>query len=303
MRVLVRRGDPEDFDVATPAQWIEGARPRTLGAAVAPVLVGTAVAAATGPIVWWRAACALVVALAFQVGVNYANDYSDGVRGTDADRRGPLRLTASGVATPAQVRLAAVLSLLVGAVAGLVLAVAVNPWLIAFGAVLIAAAVLYTGGPRPYGYAGFGEVMVLACFGFAATVGTTYVQGRGVPAAAWWGSLVTGLPACAVLLANNVRDVATDVVAGKRTLAVRIGATRARHLFVVCLGGAFVAIVPIATVEPLAALGFLAVPLAVVPARAMLTRDDAPGLIAALVGTVRLELALGVLVAIGLFAS
>ncbi|MFM7616887.1 MAG: 1,4-dihydroxy-2-naphthoate polyprenyltransferase [Actinomycetes bacterium] len=289
--------------MATPAQWIEGARPRTLGAAVAPVLVGTAVAATTGPIIWWRAVGALVVAVAFQIGVNYANDYSDGVRGTDAERRGPLRLTASGLATPAQVRLAAGLSLLVGAAVGLVLALAVNPWLIAFGAVLIVAAVLYTGGPRPYGYAGLGEVMVLACFGFAATVGTTYVQGRGVPAAAWWGSLVTGLPACAVLLTNNVRDVATDVVAGKRTLAVRIGATRARRLFVGCLAGAFVALVPIAVDAPAAALGFLAAPLAVPPARAMLTRTDAPGLIAALVGTVRLELVLGALVAIGLFAS
>ncbi|MFM7061188.1 MAG: 1,4-dihydroxy-2-naphthoate polyprenyltransferase [Actinomycetes bacterium] len=289
--------------MATPAQWIEGARPRTLGAAVAPVLVGTAVAATTGPIIWWRAVGALVVAVAFQIGVNYANDYSDGVRGTDAERRGPLRLTASGLAAPAQVRLAGGLSLLVGAAVGLVLALAVNPWLIAFGAVLIVAAVLYTGGPRPYGYAGLGEVMVLACFGFAATVGTTYVQGRGVPAAAWWGSLVTGLPACAVLLANNVRDVATDVVAGKRTLAVRIGATRARRLFVGCLAGAFVALVPIAVDAPAAALGFLAAPLAVPPARAMLTRTDAPGLIAALVGTVRLELVLSALVAIGLFAS
>jgi 1,4-dihydroxy-2-naphthoate octaprenyltransferase len=289
--------------VATTAQWIEGARPRTLGAAVAPVVVGTAVASTAGPITWWRAACALLVALAFQVGVNFANDYSDGVRGTDAERRGPLRLTATGLATPGQVRGAAVLSLLVGALAGLALALAVNPWLILFGAVLIAAAVLYTGGPRPYGYAGLGEVMVLACFGFAATLGTTYVQERGVPAAAWWGSLVTGLPACAVLLANNVRDVSTDVVAGKRTLAVRIGEGRARQLFVACLVGAFVAVVPIAVVHPLVWISVLAVPLAVAPARAMLTRTDAPGLIAALVGTVRLELALGLLVALALFAS
>ena len=289
--------------MATPAQWIEGARPRTLGAAVAPVLVGTAVAATVGPVTWWRAALALVVALALQIGVNFANDYSDGVRGTDAERRGPLRLTATGLATPGQVRLAAGLSLLVGAVAGLLLALVVNPWLIVFGAVLIVAAVLYTGGPHPYGYAGLGEVMVLGCFGFAATVGTTYVQGHGVPAAAWWGSLVTGLPACAVLLANNVRDVATDVVAGKRTLAVRIGESRARRLFVACLIGAFVVVVPIAVVHPLAWIAFLAIPLAVAPSRSMLTRTDAPGLIAALVGTVRLELALGLLLSIALFAS
>lgn len=286
--------------MATPAQWIQGARPRTLGAAVAPVVVGTAVASTAGPITWWRAAAALLVAVALQIGVNFANDYSDGVRGTDAERRGPLRLTASGLATPEQVRAAAVLSLAVGAVAGLVLALAVDPWLILLGAVLIVAAVLYTGGPRPYGYAGFGEVVVLACFGFAATVGSTYVQGHGVPAAAWWGSLVTGLPACAVLLANNVRDVRTDVVVGKRTLAVRIGEARARHLFVACLIGAFVAVVPIARWHPGATLALLAVPLAVPPARAMTTRDDAPALIAALVGTVRLELVLALLLAAGL---
>jgi 1,4-dihydroxy-2-naphthoate octaprenyltransferase len=286
--------------VATPAQWWQGARPRTLGAAIAPVVVGTAVAATVGPITWWRAAAALVVSVALQVGVNFANDYSDGVRGTDADRRGPLRLTATGLATPAQVRAAAAGSLLLGAVVGLVLALVVDPRLILLGAVLIAAAVLYTGGPRPYGYAGLGEVMVLACFGFAATVGTTYVQGNGVPATAWWGSLVTGLPACAVLLANNVRDVRTDVVAGKRTLAVRIGERPARHLFVACIVGAFLAVLPIARVHPSAALALLALPLALAPARAVLERDDAPGLISALVGTVRLELALGVLLSVGL---
>ena len=286
--------------MATPAQWIQGARPRTLGAAVAPVAVGTAAASTLGAVTWGRAGAALLVALALQVGVNFANDYSDGVRGTDADRRGPLRLTASGLARPGEVRAAALLSLLVAAVAGLALALAVNPWLLLLGAVLIAAAVLYTGGPRPYGYAGLGEVMVLACFGFAATVGSAYVQGNGVPAAAWWGSLVTGLPACAVLLANNVRDVHTDVVAGKRTLAVRIGERAARRLFVGCLVGAFVAVLPIAVAQPWAALALLAVPLALGPSRAMLTAEDAPALIAALVGTVRLELVAGALLALGL---
>lgn len=286
--------------MATPAQWIQGARPRTLGAAVAPVAVGTAAASTLGPVTWWRATAALLVALALQVGVNFANDYSDGVRGTDADRRGPLRLTASGLARPAEVRAAAGLSLLVAALAGLVLALAVNPWLLLLGAVLIAAAVLYTGGPRPYGYAGLGEVVVLACFGFAATAGSASVQGYGVPAAAWWGSLVTGLPACAVLLANNVRDVATDRVAGKRTLAVRLGERPARRLFVGCLLGASLAVVPIALVHPTAAVALLAAPLAIGPSRAMLGREDAPALIAALVGTVRLELVAGLLLALGL---
>src|ERR1044071_4280814 len=202
-------------------KWVAGARPRTLPVSAAPVVVGTcaAVAEADG-IIWWRAACALVVALALQVGVNYANDYSDGVRGTDKDRKGPVRLTATGLARPAAVKRAAFLSFGVAAVVGLVLCLVVNPWLLLVGAAAIGAAWLYTGGPKPYGYLGLGEVMVLVFFGFVATVGSAYVQIEEVPAAAWWGSLVVGVLACAILLAHNVRDVPTDAVTGKRTLAV-----------------------------------------------------------------------------------
>jgi len=285
-------------------EWFEGARPRTLGAAVAPVLVGTSAAFAhADSVIWWRAAAALVVALALQVGVNYANDYSDGVRGTDRERKGPLRLTATGTASPAAVKRAAALAFLVAAVVGGVLSLVVNPWLLLVGVAAIAAAVLYTGGPRPYGYSGLGEVMVLVFFGFVATVGSAYVQVESVPSAAWWGSLVVGLLACAILLANNVRDVATDTQTGKRTLAVRVGAPTARRLFVACYAGAFASVVAIGVTQPWALLGLAALPLAVVPVRLVLTRRDPPGLVAALVATSRLELVVAVLVSVGLWLS
>ena len=264
--------------------WIAGARPRTLGAAIAPVLVGTgaAIGADGDAFVWWRALAALVVALALQIGVNYANDYSDGVRGTDRDRRGPIRLTASGLAAPAAVRRAAIRSFAVAAVVGLVLSLVVNPWLLLVGAAAIAAGAFYTGGPKPYGYIGLGELVVLAFFGFVATAGSAYVQLERVPATAWWGSLAVGLLACAILLANNVRDIETDRVAGKRTLAVRLGHRPARALYVGCLVGSFVSVLLVAVAAgapyPLAAL--VAVPLAVRPARLVWTRDDPPSLVA-----------------------
>ena len=290
--------------VTTVGEWVQGARPRTLGAAVAPVLVGTAAAVADADgVIWWRFACALLVALALQVGVNYANDYSDGVRGTDRDRKGPLRLTATGTATPQAVRAAAALAFAVAAVAGLVLSLVVNPWLLLVGVAAIAAAVLYTGGPVPLGYLGLGELMVLVFFGFVATVGSAYVQVEYVPGAAWWGSLVVGLLACAILLANNVRDVPTDTASGKRTLAVRVGAPAARVLFVACYVGSFVAVVMIGLTQPWALLGLLALPLAVEPVRIMHRRSDPPSLVRALVATSRLELVVAVLVSVGLCLS
>lgn len=287
--------------MTTPALWFQGARPKTLGAAVAPVLVGTGAGSLCGPINWWRATAALVVALALQVGVNFANDYSDGVRGTDAERRGPVRLTATGLATPAAVRNAAVLSFLVAAIVGGVLALAVNPWLLLIGAAALLGAVTYTGGPKPYGYIGLGEVMVLVFFGFVATVGSAYVQHETIPGVTWSGALAVGLPACGILLANNVRDVATDTAAGKKTLAVRIGAPRARVLYVVCIVGALLAVAAAGVLVPPAFIALLAAPLAVAPITAMRTRHDPPGLIAALVGTVRFQLVLAVLLAAGLW--
>jgi 1,4-dihydroxy-2-naphthoate octaprenyltransferase len=290
--------------VTTASEWVQGARPRTLGAAVAPVLVGTAAAVADADgVIWWRFAFAMVVAIALQVGVNYANDYSDGVRGTDKERKGPLRLTATGTATPSAVKRAAASSFLVAAVFGAVLSIVVNPWLLLVGVAAIAAAVLYTGGPKPYGYIGLGEIMVLVFFGFVATIGSAYVQTEYVPGAAWWGSLVVGLLACAILLANNIRDIATDSVTGKHTLAVRVGATATKRLFVACYVGSFVSVLAIGITQPWALLGLLALPLAVTPVRTMFTRSDPPALISVLVATSRLEVVLAVLVSVGLCLS
>jgi len=290
--------------VTTAGQWVAGSRPRTLGAAIAPVAVGTAVAYADADdLIWWRAVLALVVALALQVGVNFANDYSDGVRGTDAQRAGPLRLTASGLAAPAAVRNAAVVAFGVAAVAGLVLAIAVDLRLLIVGAVCLAAGALYTGGPRPYGYSGLGEVAVLVFFGIVATAGSTYVQLEGVPAAAWWAGVALGLLACGVLLTNNIRDIDGDRVAGKRTFAVRVGGAAARRVYVVCLIVAFACVVAVGVLYPWALLALLALPLAVPPAGGVLTATAPPQLVAALVATVRLELVVGALLTLGLALS
>ncbi|MGH3361057.1 MAG: 1,4-dihydroxy-2-naphthoate polyprenyltransferase, partial [Nocardioides sp.] len=223
--------------MTTAAQWYAGARPRTLPAAVAPVLAGTGVAAFAESEVWWKAALALLVSLALQVGVNYANDYSDGIRGTDADRVGPMRLVGSGAATPRSVRTAAFLAFGGSAGAGLVLAVTTAWWLVGLGLVCLAAAWFYTGGSRPYGYLGLGEVMVFVFFGLVAVMGTTYVQGESFDPRFTFPSFLAGVGvgclACAVLVANNLRDLPTDREAGKRTLAVRLGDAATRQLFVV----------------------------------------------------------------------
>ena len=227
--------------MATPDQWLAGARPRTLPAAVSPVLAGTAVAAFHDESVWWKALLALVVALALQVGVNYANDYSDGVRGTDDDRVGPMRLVGSGVAAPEAVKRAAFVSFGVAAAAGLVLVLTSAWWLLLVGAVSVVAAWFYTGGSRPYGYRGLGEVMVFVFFGLVAVVGTTYVQMGSAPLEAWWAAGGVGALACAILVANNLRDIPTDREVGKRTLAVVLGDVQTRYfyVFLVALAGVF----------------------------------------------------------------
>lgn len=283
--------------------WIEGARPRTLGAAVAPVLVGTALAAADGSVVAWRAGAALTVALALQVGTNYANDYSDGVRGTDAHRHGPRRLTASGIVAPAAVRRAAVAAFAVAAVAGSALALAVDVRLLVLGAAAIAAGGLYSGGPHPYGHAGLGEVAVLLFFGVVATCGSAYVHLEHVPPVALPASLAVGLPACAMLLANNLRDEDTDRLAGKRTLVVRLGARVGRRLYAASVAGAFLSAAALAVARPLAILAFAALPLAARPLALVRLRSDPTGLVAALVATARLQLVFGLLLAVGLWAS
>ena len=269
--------------MATPAEWLAGARPRTLPAAVAPVLAGTAVAAYVDACVWWKAALALVVSLALQVGVNYANDYSDGIRGTDDVRVGPMRLVGSKVATPGAVKRAAFLAFGVAGVAGLVLAATTAWWLVAVGLACILAAWFYTGGKKPYGYLALGEVMVFVFFGLVAVIGTTYVQvhgrelygdfgwfayspldegglvGRGFfgnapglyNAGTWfWPALYSGIGigalACAILVVNNLRDIPTDTESGKRTLAVVLGAERTRGLYALLVLAAACAVIAVA---------------------------------------------------------
>src|SRR3954447_12927392 len=240
--------------MASPGEWFAGARPRTLPAAVSPVLAGTAVAVYGDAAVWWKALLALVVSLALQVGVNYANDYSDGIRGTDADRVGPMRLVGSGRATPAAVKRAAFTAFAVAAAAGLVLAATTAWWLVGVGALCVLAAWFYTGGSRPYGYLALGEVMVFVFFGLVAVVGTTYVQTEQWLLAAVYAAVGVGALACAILVANNLRDIPTDTVAGKWTLAVVLGDTRTRGLYALLLGVALVALVGVALTTSRAAL-------------------------------------------------
>jgi 1,4-dihydroxy-2-naphthoate octaprenyltransferase len=248
--------------MASVAQWIEGARPRTLPNAVAPVIAGTGAAAWLDSAVWWKALLALVVSVSLIVGVNYANDYSDGIRGTDDERAGPLRLVGSKLAAPRAVLSAAVVSLAVGAVAGVALALVSAPWLIAVGAVCIAGAWLYTGGSRPYGYAGFGEIAVFVFFGLVAVLGTQYTQALRVDWVGTAAAVATGALSSAVLVANNLRDIPTDRVAGKITLAVRLGDAGTRILYQVLMGLAAVMTLALMRATPWCALGFLAVPLA-----------------------------------------
>ena len=280
------------------SRWVAGARPRTLPAAVVPVLVGTAAAGADGEVVWWRAVAALVVALAVQVGTNYANDYSDGIRGTDQARVGPVRLVAGGLASPAAVRGAALASFALAAAVGLVLAAAVGPELILVGAVCLAAGWLYTGGPRPYGYAGLGEVAVFVFFGLVATVGSAYVHLERITGLALLASVPVGLLAAALLVTNNLRDIPSDRAAGKRTLAVLLGDRRTRMLYVGCLVAAFACVPAMALSEPAALVALAALPLAREPAAKVLGGAMGPQLIPALVATGRLQLAFGALLAV-----
>ena len=289
------------------AVWVHGARPRTLGASLTPVVVGTA---AAGNAIAWRFAAAALVGLGLQVGVNYANDFHDGVRGVDTRQRlGPPRLTSSGMASPRAVLVAALLCVLAAGVAGLALAFATTLWLVPIGAVAMLALWLYSGGPRPYAELGLGELMVFLFFGLMATAGTSYVHAETVSAAAWWSSVTMGLLAVAILVANNLRDIPTDAASGKRTLAVRLGDGRTRVLYRVLVVGAFACValgvlVGVADrrygLSQWSLLALVAWPLAIRPME-QVGRAEGRALVPVLVGTGSLQVAFGGLLALGLW--
>lgn len=286
--------------MATVSQWIEGARPRTLPNAVAPVIAGTGAAAWLGAAVWWKAGLALVVSLALIVGVNYANDYSDGIRGTDDVRAGPLRLVGSKVASPRSVLIAAVISLLLAAAAGLALAILTNPWLIAVGVVCIAGAWFYTGGSKPYGYLGFGEIAVFVFFGLVAVLGTQYVQALAVDWVGAVAAVVMGSLSSAVLVANNLRDIPTDTESGKITLAVRLGDARTRTLYLTLLAVAGLGTLGLALATPWCLAGLVAAPLAIRASRPVTTGKGGPALIPVLRDTGLTMLVWSIAVAVAL---
>jgi 1,4-dihydroxy-2-naphthoate polyprenyltransferase len=265
-----------------------------------PVLIGSGVAAGYSRFSWWRALLALVVALALQIGVNYANDYSDGVRGSDAKRVGPVRLVAAGLAPPRQVLSAAWLSFAVAGVAGLVLAAVTSWWLLPVGLACVAAAWFYTGGPRPYGYSGLGEVFVFRFFGVVAVAGTAYVQMGRLSWLAVAAAVPAGLLACALLMVNNLRDIRTDTVAGKRTLAVMLGDARSRVAYVAAVALPFAVAAGLAFMRPLVLLVVLAAPLARRPVQLVRAGASGPALIKALGQTGKLQLAFGIAFTVGL---
>lgn len=287
-------------ELATVQQWVNGARPRTLPAAVAPVVLGSAIAAFEGGFLWFRALLALLVALLLQVGVNYANDYSDGVKGTDEERVGPVRLVGQRLASPGSVKAAALLSLALAACLGLILvALSGAWWLLAVGAAAIAAAWLYTGGPRPYGYAGLGEVFVFVFFGLVAVVGTTYTQTGSITWISTVAGVVAGAWACAILMVNNIRDAPGDVHVGKNTLAVRLGDTASRWLFVTTIWSPFLLVIVLSLATPWALLGLVAMPVAIGPTRLVLGGAEGPALIPGIAATSMLLLAGSVATGIG----
>jgi 1,4-dihydroxy-2-naphthoate octaprenyltransferase len=277
-------------------KWILGARPRTLPAAIAPVVVATALAASDWN--WFRAALALKVGIWLQIGVNYANDYSDGIKGSDTNRIGPTRLVASGLATAKQVKRAALISFAIASIAGLWLSLLTSPWLLLIGVAAIAAAWGYTGGKNPYGYSGLGEVSVFIFFGLTATVGTYYTQTGQVTLVSVISSIPMGSLACALLAVNNIRDRAQDELVGKRTLAVRLGDTRARQGFVALLALAHLS--ALATLNPWALLTLAALPITISISRSVLAGIKGPALIPLLGKTGKLQMIFATLLALAL---
>ena len=291
--------------MTTPAQWVAGARPRTLPAAFAPVIAGSALAGYAAGFSAPVGLLALLVSVALQIGVNYANDYSDGIRGTDAVRVGPLRLVGSGLARPTAVRAAAVACFAVAGLAGVVLVVLTQHWwLLAVGAASIAAAWYYTGGRRPYGYRGLGELFVFVFFGLVAVGGTAYLQTGELTAPVLLTGVAVGALACAILVANNLRDLRGDAVVGKRTLATRLGDRRTRLLYVALAALAAVMIGLVAALTTWGALLGLAGLAVILPAvRTVLSGAQGPQLIVVLRTTGLAELATAITFAIGLLAA
>lgn len=290
--------------MATAAQWIEGARPRTLPMALAPVIIGSAAAFELGSFKPVHAVLAAVVAVLLQVGVNYANDYSDGIRGTDSERVGPLRLTGSGAARPWQVKWAAFGCFALAVAAGIVLIVLSQAWfLLLVGVGCVAAAWGYTGGRNPYGYMGLGDIFVFVFFGLVATLGTTFTQAGQLSAVAWIGAVCTGIIAMALLMANNVRDIPTDRQAGKLTLAVRLGDTAARISYVMMLATALLLPLLLVYDYPWVLLVLLLIPLCLMPSWLMLKGKKRRSLIPVLKQTGIINLGFSVLFSTGLILT
>lgn len=279
-----------------PRKWLAGARPQTLPASIVPVLVGTA---AAGPALRAdRAALAILVGLAIQIGANYANDYSDGIRGTDRNRTGPARLVASGAATPTAVLRAALIAFGVAIVAGVALAWPVNPWLLVPGFASIVAAWYYTGGRRPYGYSGYGELWCFVFFGPVATLGATYVQHGALTPISLWASVAVGALTTALLVANNLRDIPGDAANGKRTLAVKLGDRATRRLYLVLLAAAALATLAVVLDRPWVMLAFVAAAVAIRPVRTVCAGATGRALVPVLIDTGRLELVFGAIFAL-----
>jgi 1,4-dihydroxy-2-naphthoate octaprenyltransferase len=281
-------------------KWIVGARVRTLPAAVVPVAVGAAVAVGEPDVRWWRVVLAGVVSVMLQVGVNYANDYSDGIRGTDDARVGPARLVGGGLASARSVKIAALSSFLMAAVFGLILTIVTSPWLLVVGAASILAGWFYTGGKHPYGYLGFGELFVFVFFGLVATVGTTYVLAERITALAWQLGVAVGALACALLVTNNLRDIPTDREVGKKTLAVRLGDARTRTLFVALVVGGVLVGAGAVWQRPLAAVIAVVLLVAIEPVRRVRAGAAGRDLIAVLGATARVQLVFGVVATLSL---
>jgi 1,4-dihydroxy-2-naphthoate octaprenyltransferase len=277
-------------------KWVLGARPRTLSAAIAPVVVASALAGSDFN--WFRAALALKVAVWLQVGVNYANDYSDGVKGTDENRIGPTRLVASGLASATAVKNAAFISFAIASIAGVWLSLLTSPPLILIGVLAIAAAWGYTGGKNPYGYSGLGEISVFTFFGLVATMGTYYVQTENLTVLSFIVAIPMGALACAILEINNIRDRAADELVGKRTIAVRLGDTKARQLFVSLLLLAHVA--ALATLVPTALLTLLVAPMSYSISKLILSGVSGKDLIPVLGRTGKLQLMFAIVFALAL---